>query len=194
LGELCLKELALDVTDKRIKYIDVPFIELNDLKDIQRIEPDFIGINWFFYKAKLNNNNVFIKAMSSAKLDWILKNKDNLREGVRYFFNEIFWLQKLADENLGPLFFGVTLIETEGLIEFALITQWIDGKTYKVVDGTGMMPKNPLPEHKKAIESILPNLNSFIEKYRAVVHDLQYMVDTDNRAWVIDPGQFWFKS
>jgi hypothetical protein len=141
-----------------------------------------------------------VKVSAAANLDWILKNwrvweahqKTHLQ-----FFNEIYWAQKLAEADLGPNFFGVTFMEineeSSGVQikekPFALISSYIEGKTYKVPHGI-LVPPNASKEHKEAIEALVPKLNNFIKDNHAAVIDLQYMVDQNNRAWVIDPEQW----
>lgn len=188
-GGLCLKEIASDV-NKKIAPHNLPFIELNKLKNLTSVKPDFPGTMGSYYKATFGDKDVFVKLL--YWMDNVIKNpRGKFPYEKNLFFNEIFWIQKLAENNLGPSLLGVTVMkETWKDIAFALVLSNIDGKTYPLFQGKIL--EDPSPKHKKAIEFALPKLEALLNKYHAIAVDLQFMVDKNNRAWVIDPARFKF--
>lgn len=197
-GPLCLFELHSFLNfQPPVNNIASLYVDINKIKDIHKIQPDFFGVSLFFYRGVLSGNEVFIKAPHTADKSWILKEwQKKKNERVRQLFNEIYWTKKLSEAGLGPKFFGIAFMKIDDKINdvkinensFVIITSYIEGKTYKVAEG--LVPKDISDPHRKAIELILPKLKQFLLKFKIQPLDLQYMVDNNNQAFVIDPEQW----
>jgi len=112
---------------------------------------------------------------------------------------EAYWAQELFKYDLGPQVHGLTLMEVElpttpvrKLTVLAFVSSFIEGTTYKIEDGTGKVSPLIKAEHQAIFEKTNQKFKQFTYDYNLIPLDVQFMIDKQNRGWVIDPGGFPF--
>lgn len=204
-GPPCLSEMQSQVTIPEVESAKAVYINLNDMVNLKKFEPEMPGSNRHFFAADLGQKKVFIKFMLQTK-GMFSSNPDltntyfnkNSEESVNFFFKELFFTEKLSEYDLGPKLFGVTFMEIEHepnkkVKGFALITKYVEGKVYRIfMVEQHLIPKNILEVERPAFKAFIPRFKEFINKFNIKLYDLQYLIDSDNNILVIDPGEWTF--